>query len=142
MVMHSSDGTFCKTLDRGVELWLLDPHTEPGLSHAPSGSPAGPPVFVAAVKDGKIVGKVIYLPVPIQLNQGNVPGAICMDLEILPGFRGLKLFRAMLAVGEKACLDGSIFQLHFLLAPVVLLHRRFSHCTRGFFAVLANHGFR
>jgi hypothetical protein len=29
MVMHSSDGTFCKTLDRGVELWLLDPQTEP-----------------------------------------------------------------------------------------------------------------
>jgi len=105
MVMHSSDGTLCRTLDSGVELWLLDPHTEPCLSHVPSGSPAGPPVFVAAVKDGRIVGKVIYLPVPIQLNQGNVLGAICMDLEILPGFRGLKLFRAMLAVGEKACLD-------------------------------------
>lgn len=105
MVMHSSDGTFCKTLDRGVELWLLDPHTEPCLSHAPSGSPAGPPVFVAAVKDGKIVGKVIYLPVPILLNQVNTLGAICMDLEILPAFRGLKLFRAMLAEGEKACRD-------------------------------------
>ena len=103
MVMHSSDGTFCKTLDGGVELWLLDPDTEPCLSHAPSGSPAGPPVFVAAVKDGKIVGKVIYLPVPILLNQGNTLGVICMDLEILPGFRGLKLFRAMLAEGEKAC---------------------------------------
>ena len=105
MVMHSSDGTFCKTLDSGVELWLLDPHTEPCLSHAPSGSPAGPPVFVAAVKDGRIVGKVIYLPVPILLDQVNALGVICMDLEILPGFRGLKLFRAMLAEGEKACRD-------------------------------------
>ena len=105
MVMHSSNGTFCKTLDRGVELWLLDPHAEPCLSHAPLGSPAGPPVFVAAVKDGKIVGKVIYLPVPILLDQDNVLGAICMDLEILPGFRGLKLFRAMLDAGEKACRD-------------------------------------
>ena len=105
MVMHSSDGTFCKTLDRGVELWLLDPHAEPCLSHAPSGSPAGPPIFVAAVKDGKIIGKVIYVPIPILLNQGNALGVICMDLEILPGFRGLKLFRAMLAEGEKACRD-------------------------------------
>jgi len=105
MVMHSSDGTFCKTLDRGVELWLLDPYTEPCLSYAPSGSPAGPPVFVAAVKDRKIVGKVIYLPIPILLNQGNALGAICMDLEILPGFRGLKLFRAMLDEGAKACRD-------------------------------------
>jgi GNAT superfamily N-acetyltransferase len=103
--MHSSDGTFCRTLDKGVELWLLDPHTEPCLSYAPSGSPAGPPVFVAAVKEGKIVGKVIYLPVPILLNQCNALGAICMDLEILPDFRGLKLFRAMLAEGEKACRD-------------------------------------
>ena len=105
MVMHSSDGTFCKTLDRGVELWLLDPHTEPCLSHAPSGSPAGPPVLVAAVKDGKIVGKVIYLPIPILLDQGKALGAICMDLEILTGFRGLKLFRALLDEGAKACRD-------------------------------------
>jgi len=104
-VLHISDGTLCKTLDGGVELWLLDPNTEPCLSHTPSGSPAGPPVFVAAVKDGKIVGKVIYLPVPILLDQGNALGVICMDLEILPGFRGLKLFRAMLAEGEKACRD-------------------------------------
>ncbi|GMR18058.1 MAG: hypothetical protein BMS9Abin33_0459 [Gammaproteobacteria bacterium] len=105
MVMHSSDGTFCKALDKGVELWLLDPLSEPCLSYAPSGSPAGPPVFVAAVKDGKIVGKVIYLPMPIKLDQDNVLGAICMDLEILPGFRGLKLFRAMLDEGAKACRD-------------------------------------
>jgi GNAT superfamily N-acetyltransferase len=105
MVMHSSDGTFCKTLDKGVELWLLDPHTEPCLSYAPSGSPAGPPVFVAAVKDGKIVGKVIYLPVPILLDRDNALAAICMDLEIMPGFRGLKLFRAMLDEGAKACRD-------------------------------------
>ena len=101
MVMHSSDGTFCKTLDGGVELWVLDPHTEPCLSYAPSGSPAGPPVVVAAVKDGKIVGKVIYLPVPLLLDQDNALGAICMDLEILTGFRGLKLFRAMLDEGKK-----------------------------------------
>ena len=105
MVMHSSDGIFCKTLDKGVELWLLDPHTEPCLSYAPSGSPAGPPVFVAAVKDGRIVGKVIYLPVPILLDRDNALAAICMDLEIMPGFRGLKLFRAMLDEGAKACRD-------------------------------------
>lgn len=108
MIMHSAGGTFCKTLDRGVELWLLDPHTEPCLSHAPLGSPAGPPVFVGALKDGKIVGKVVYLPVPIRLDQDAAVGAICMDLEILPGFRGLKLFRAMLAEGEKACRDRGI----------------------------------
>ena len=108
-MMHSSDGTLCKTLDRGVELWLLDPHTEPCLSYAPSGSPAGPPVFVAAVKDGKIIGKVIYVPIPILINQGNAVGAICMDLEILPGFRGLKLFRAMLAEGEKVCHELGIY---------------------------------
>ncbi len=105
MVMHSAGGTFCKALDKGVELWLLDPHTEPCLSHAPLGSPAGPPIFVAAIKDGKIVGKVVYLPVPILLDRAESLGAICMDLEILPAFRGLKLFRAMLAVGEKACSD-------------------------------------
>jgi len=105
MVMHTSGGTFCKALDKGVELWLLDPHTEPCLSHAPLGSPAGPPVFVAAIKDGQIVGKVVYLPVPILLDRARALGAICMDLEILPAFRGLKLFRTMLAVGEKACSD-------------------------------------
>ena len=103
MVMHNSDGTFCKTLDKGVELWLLDPQTEPCLSYAPHGSPAGPPVFVAAIKDGRIVGKVIYILIPLLLNRGKSLGAICMDLEILPGFRGLKLFRAMLDEGAKAC---------------------------------------
>ena len=106
--MHSPDGTFCKALDRGVELWLLDPHTEPCLSHVPLGSPAGPPVFVAALKDGKIVGKVIYLPIPVLLDRGNAVGAICMDLEIMPGFRGSKLFKAMVAEGVKACRDRGI----------------------------------
>jgi GNAT superfamily N-acetyltransferase len=106
--MHRSDGTFCKALDRGVELWLLDPHSEPCLSHAPLGSPAGPPVFVAALKNGKIVGKVIYLPIPILLDRGNAVGAVCMDLEILPGFRGSKLFKAMVAEGAKACRDRGI----------------------------------
>ena len=87
---------------------MLDPQTEPCLSHAPQGSPAGPPVFVAAVKDGKIVGKVIYLPVPVQLEQGSAIGAICMDLEILPGFRGGKLFKALVAEGVEICRDRGI----------------------------------
>ena len=65
-----------------------------------------PPVFVAAIKDGKIVGKVIYIMIPILLDRGNALGAICMDLEIMPGFRGLKLFRALLDEGAKACLFG------------------------------------
>ena len=106
--MHSADGTFCKALDRGVELWSLDPHTEPCLSHVPLGSPAGPPIFVAAVKDGKIIGKVIYLPIPILLDRVNGVGAICMDLEILPGFRGGKLFKALVAEGVKACRDRGV----------------------------------
>ena len=77
--MHSPDGIFCKTLDRGVELWLLEPHAEPCLSHVPLGSPAGPPVFVAALKDGKIIGKVIYLPIPILLDRGNVVVVFLFD---------------------------------------------------------------
>lgn len=105
---HPADGTFCRTLDRGVELWLLNPHTEPCLSHAPLGSPAGEPVFIAAVKDGNIVGKVIYLPIPLVLDHGDVPGAICMDLEILPGFRGGRLFKALVAEGVGVCRERGI----------------------------------
>lgn len=106
--MHGANGTFCRALDRGVELWLLDPQAEPCLSHVPAGSPAGPPVFIAAVNEGKIVGKVIYLPVPVVLGQDDAVGAICMDLEILPGFRGGRLFKALVAEGVSVCRERGI----------------------------------